>query len=64
MGNTCCSGKDCMGQEIRCEVDVYQDRMGRKRDNGTSERKKPVQESVVINASQMTTMAPIENNNQ
>ena len=53
-----------MGQEIRCEVDVYQDRMGRKRDNGTSERKKPVQESVVINASQMTTMAPNDNSNQ
>ena len=50
MGHTCCSGKECMGQEIRCEVDVYQDRQGRKRgDNVISERKKPVQESVVIN---------------
>ena len=48
MGNTCCSGKDCMSQEIRCEVDVYHDRNGRRRDyNGAgSDGKKPVQEGV------------------
>ena len=44
MGNTCCSGSDCMGKEIRCEVDIYQDRQGGGR--GISERKRPVQESV------------------
>ena len=38
-----------MGKEIRCEVDVYQDRMGHKRqlgnDRAVSDSKKPVQES-------------------
>ena len=49
MGNTCCSGKDCMGPEIASQVDIYQNNMGGRNVNqshGGSQRKPPVQESV------------------
>ena len=53
MGNTCCSGMDVIGKEIRCEVDVYQDRMGRQRElhtagQGSDTKKQPIQASLSV----------------